>query len=75
MEEVEWEGPPLWRCGDVGVADDGVHCVVVAPGEARWGGVLCVSGRYGACLTESTEIFVSGRDVCGGGECTLFAED
>ena len=28
-----------------------------------------------AWLAECTEIFVSGRDVCGGGECALFAGD
>ena len=51
MEEVEAEGPPLLGCEDVGVAGDGMYCVVVAPGEAR-GEVFCVLSGItvlGAC--------------------------
>ena len=50
----------LWGCGDVGVADDGMYCMVVALGEARREGVLCVGGRYGTCLAECTEILSVG---------------
>ena len=60
---VEGEGPPLWGCGDVGVADDGMYCVVVAPGEARGEG-FCVLAGVTVRAWRSAQRFLSVGWMC-----------